>query len=150
MLVRAREKAAATGSDAAFVEADAMRLPLADASVDLVTSVFGFRNLANYARGLEEIYRVLRPGGEVGILEFSDSRGVALGGLYRFYFRRILPASAGRSPARAKPYGYLPASVDRFPSDEEMTAMMGGCEFQDVRIERWTFGVVSLFRARKS
>jgi demethylmenaquinone methyltransferase / 2-methoxy-6-polyprenyl-1,4-benzoquinol methylase len=149
MLLRAREKAAAMGSGAAFVEADAMGLPLADASVDLVTSAFGFRNLANYSRGLQEIHRVLRPGGEVGILEFPDSRGVALGGLYRFYFRRILPAIGGAISGSREAYQYLPASVDRFPSAEKMTAMMEECGFQDVSIERWTFGVVSLFRARK-
>jgi len=150
MLVRAREKATAMGSDAAFVEADALRLPLADASVDLVTSAFGFRNLANYSRGLEEIYRVLRPGGELGILEFPDSRGVALGGLYRFYFRHVLPAIGGAISGSREAYAYLPASVDRFPSAEKMTAMMQGCGFQHVSIERWTFGVVSLFRARKA
>jgi demethylmenaquinone methyltransferase/2-methoxy-6-polyprenyl-1,4-benzoquinol methylase len=150
MLVRARQKAAAMGSDAAFVEADAMRLPLSDASVDLVTSAFGFRNLANYSRGLEEIYRVLRPGGEAGILEFPDSRSVALGGLYRFYFRHILPVIGGAISGSREAYKYLPASVDRFPSSEKMTAMMQECGFQDVRIEQWTFGVVSLFRARKA
>ncbi|MGO9642905.1 MAG: bifunctional demethylmenaquinone methyltransferase/2-methoxy-6-polyprenyl-1,4-benzoquinol methylase UbiE [Candidatus Acidiferrales bacterium] len=149
MLVRARGKAAASGSDAEFVEADALRLPLPDASVDLVTSVFGFRNLANYARGLEEIHRVLRPGGEVGILEFSDLRGVALGGLYRFYFKRILPAIGGALSGYRDPYAYLPASVDRFPSADTLAALMQGSGFQDVGIERWSFGIVSLFRARK-
>jgi len=149
MLVRARAKAAASGSGAAFVEADALRLPLPDASVDLVTSVFGFRNLANYARGLEEIHRVLRPGGELGILEFSDPRGAVFGRLYRFYFRRILPAIGGALSGHREPYAYLPPSVDRFPSAEELAAQVLGCGFEDVRIERWTFGVVSLFRARK-
>ncbi len=149
MLVLARKKAEAMGSDAAFIEADAMRLPLADASVDLVTSAFGFRNLANYARGLEEIHRVLRPGGEVGILEFPDLRGVALGGLYRFYFRRILPAIGGAISGSREAYRYLPESVDRFPSSERMGALLQESGFKGVTIERWTFGVVSLFRALK-
>jgi len=149
MLVRAREKAADAKSKADFFEADALRLPVRDASIDLVTSVFGFRNLANYARGVEEIHRVLRPGGELGILEFSDPHGVALGGLYRFYFKQILPAIGGALSGYRDPYAYLPASVDRFPSAEELTSLMQSRGFCDVTIERWTFGIVSLYRARK-
>ena len=74
-----------------WVEADALNLPFATGQFQLVTSAFGFRNLANYDRGLAEIYRVLAPGGEVGILDFGEPKGL-LGKLYRVYFRRVLPA----------------------------------------------------------
>ena len=72
------------------LEGDALQLPLPDCAFDLVVSAFGFRNLANYDRGLAEIFRVLKPGGEVGILDFGEPGGV-MGKLYRFYFRKILP-----------------------------------------------------------
>src|SRR5689334_9626704 len=72
------------------VEADALRLPLPDASMDLVVSAFGFRNLANYDAGLQEIFRVLKPGAEMGILDFSEPGGL-LGKVYGLYFRKILP-----------------------------------------------------------
>src|ERR1700731_11194 len=72
------------------VEADALHLPLADNSVDLVVSSFGFRNLANYDGGLGEIFRVLKPQGELGILDFSEPGGL-MGKVYGFYFRNVLP-----------------------------------------------------------
>src|SRR5450755_1852696 len=72
MIERAQQKSHRAGAVCAFLGADALGLPFADRSFDLVTAAFGFRNLANYAAGLQEIYRVLRPGGAVGILEFSE------------------------------------------------------------------------------
>ncbi len=72
-------------------EADALRMPFADASFDLVTTAFGFRNLANYEDGLREIFRVLRPGGTVAILEFTEPPPGVMGDLYRWYFRNVLP-----------------------------------------------------------
>ena len=84
---------------------------------DLVTSAFGFRNLANYDAGLREIYRVLRPNGEIGILDFSEPKG-AFGDLYRFYFKNILPKIGTMISGVEGPYAYLPASVERFPEPE--------------------------------
>src|SRR5215467_4293508 len=89
MLQRARMKG--KGTTLRWIEADALRLPLPDASVDLVTSAFGFRNLADYDAGLREIARVLRPAGEFGILDFGEPKGL-LGHAYRVYFKNILPA----------------------------------------------------------
>ena len=88
MLVRAAPKTA--DKNVLLLESDALQLPVRDSSFDLVTSAFGFRNLANYDAGLREIYRVLRPAGEIGILDFSEPKGI-LGKLYRAYFRRVLP-----------------------------------------------------------
>ena len=89
-------------------EADALHLPLAAGSLDLLTTAFGFRNLANYQAGLEEFYRTLKPGGELGILDFSEPGGV-MGKLYAFYFRRVLPAVGRCSRESPDPTVIFPA-----------------------------------------
>ncbi len=151
MLVRAREKAggASAAAATAFAEADALLLPFPDGSFDLAASAFGFRNLANYERGLAELHRVLRPGGEVGIVEFTAPQGTLLGALYRFYFTRVLPRIGGAISDPAA-YSYLPASVEKFPSPEALAALMSRSGFREVRFERWTFGAVALHTARRA
>ena len=152
MLVRAREKAGRANRRAslgAYAEADALQMPFADSSFDLVAVAFGFRNLVNYERGLREIHRVLRPGGEVGILEFAESRGVVLGRFYRFYFTKIVPRLGGAISGSAAAYSYLPSSVAAFPRPEELAAMMARAGFADVRFALWTIGSVALHAARR-
>src|SRR5262249_16782208 len=105
------------------LEADALSLPLHDQSLDLVVSAFGFRNLANYEAGLREIFRVLKPEGEVGILDFSEPGGL-LGKFYGFYFRNVLPRIGTLISGVRGPYEYLPASVERFPSPQQMLDRM--------------------------
>jgi len=144
MLVRARAKSAAAGSAVEFMEADALHLPFSDANFDLVSCAFGFRNLANYERGLQEILRVLKPGGTVGILEFAEPPGKAFGAMYRFYFRRILPLLGGMISGNASAYTYLPNSVSKFPSPEELKLQFDRAGFVDVQFERWTGGIVTL------
>ncbi|MBZ5646886.1 MAG: ubiquinone/menaquinone biosynthesis methyltransferase [Acidobacteriia bacterium] len=136
------------GKNFRVVEADALRLPLHDASFDLVVSAFGFRNLANYDAGLREIFRVLRPDGEVGILDFGEPRGV-LGVLYGFYFRRVLPKVGTLISGVRGPYSYLPASVERFPDPQEMLGRMRAAGFQDASWTPYTFGIAGLYRGRK-
>jgi len=151
MLARGAAKFSARPPGAAraiAIEADALHLPLADNSVDLITTAFGFRNLANYRAGLEEFHRVLRPGGELGILDFSEPGGL-LGRLYTFYFRRILPAIGSRLSGVAGPYAYLPNSVYNFPPPEQMRGIMSGVGFKDVSWTPYTFGVAGLYRAAK-
>jgi demethylmenaquinone methyltransferase / 2-methoxy-6-polyprenyl-1,4-benzoquinol methylase len=131
-----------------LVEADALRMPFVDASFDLVTSAFGFRNLANYRAGLAEIARVLRPGGEVGILDFSEPTGV-LGKLYRFYFKNILPRIGALLSGAKGAYTYLPASVEKFPAPEEMLQRMREAGFTDVTWTSYTFGIAGLYRGKK-
>jgi len=149
MLARARGKAASGGRSAVFVASDALNLPFPDASFDLVTSAFGFRNLANYERGLREIARVLKPGGEVGILEFSEPGSGALAGVFRFYFRQILPRVGGAISGSGEAYSYLPASVAKFPSPPELAQLMVTCGFGDTGFESWNFGSVVLHRGKK-
>jgi len=151
MLVRAVEKTDSSGNREGalprvihYVEADALGLPFADATFDLITVAFGFRNLANYESGLREFFRLLRPGGELGILEFAEPQGALFGPLYRFYFRRILPLLGGAISGRGAAYSYLPASVLRFPSPNELGQMMRAMDFTAVNHTVWTGGAVAL------
>jgi len=146
MLVRAAQKSG--DRDIRWIEADALNLPFAADKFQLVTAAFGFRNLANYDRGLAEIYRVLGPGGEVGILDFGEPQGL-LGKLYRVYFRRVLPAIGTLISGVRGPYSYLPASVLRFPSPEEMLQRMREAGFTEVSWTPYTFGITGLYRGKK-
>ena len=132
-----------------LIEADALALPVPDACFDLLVSAFGFRNLADYDAGLREILRVLRPGGEVGILDFGEPKGV-LGGIYRVYFRRVLPVVGTVISGVRGPYSYLPASVERFPDPSQMLERMRGAGFQEVNWVPYTFGIAGLYRGTKS
>jgi demethylmenaquinone methyltransferase / 2-methoxy-6-polyprenyl-1,4-benzoquinol methylase len=149
MLVRARSKAAISGTNVEFVEADALALPFTDASFDLVSCAFGFRNLANYERGLREIHRVLKPGGYVAILEFAEPPGKLFGALYRFYFRHVLPRLGGWISGNASAYSYLPRSVSKFPSPEQLRDLFQAAGFNDSQFVRWTGGIVTLHTGRK-
>ena len=149
MLVRARAKAASLGANVTFVEADALALPFEDASFDLVSCSFGFRNLANYERGLREIVRVLKPGGVAAILEFAEPRGNLFGKLYRFYFRRVLPQLGGLISGDRAAYTYLPSSVGKFPPPEALLEQFVRAGYEDARFECWTGGIVALHTARK-
>ena len=146
MLVRAREKALAADAErpVPFLEADALRLPFADEAFDLVTTAFGFRNLANYEGGLREIWRVLKPGGTVGILEFTEPAPGLLGDMYRFYCGRVLPWIGGVISGDAGAYAYLPKSVARFLRAEELAGLMRCVGYADVRVRLMTLGSVAL------
>ena len=146
MLARALAKS--DGASPRWIEADALTLPFADASFDLVTSAFGFRNLADYDAGLREIVRVLRPGGELGILECAEPEGV-IGKLYGVYFRCVLPAIGGAISGVKGAYSYLPASVGRFPRPPEMTARMRAAGFSRAEWTPYTFGTAGLYRGKK-
>jgi demethylmenaquinone methyltransferase / 2-methoxy-6-polyprenyl-1,4-benzoquinol methylase len=146
MLVRAREKFRGTGITA--LEADALALPLEDASFDLVTSAFGFRNLANYDKGLAEIHRVLAPGGEAGILDFGTPTGL-LAPIYQVYFWHLLPAIGNTISGVKGAYSYLPASVARFPDPEEMLARMRAAGFREVSWTPYMKGIAGLYRGKK-
>jgi demethylmenaquinone methyltransferase/2-methoxy-6-polyprenyl-1,4-benzoquinol methylase len=145
MLVLARRKAR---NRVRLIEADALSLPVWDARFDLVVSAFGFRNLADYDAGLREILRVLRPGGEVGILDFGEPKG-ALGKVYRVYFRQVLPVIGTVISGVRGPYAYLPASVERFPDSLQMLERMRAVGFREVSWTPYTFGIAGLYRGTK-
>jgi demethylmenaquinone methyltransferase/2-methoxy-6-polyprenyl-1,4-benzoquinol methylase len=135
------------------LEADALNLPLRPASRDLVVTAFGFRNLASYEAGLREFHRVLKPGGQLGMLDFSEPGGL-VGKAYALYFRHVLPAVgrlvSGRSPGSdAGPYNYLPASVGNFPPPPEMLALMRKAGYGDCAWQPYTFGIAGLYTAQR-
>lgn len=146
MLVRGARKL--SGRGAVCIEADAMQLPIADGSLDLVVTAFGFRNLRNYRAALDEFFRVLAPGGQLGILDFAEPGG-ALGKLYAFYFRKVLPAIGARLSAAPAAYAYLPASVAGFPAPQELIATMRTTGFATAGWTPYSFGIAGLYIARK-
>ena len=143
MLQRATVKG--EGTRLKWIEADALSLPFPDSSFDLITAAFGFRNLADYDGGLREMVRVLRPGGECGILDFGEPRGL-LGKLYRVYFKKILPKVGTMISGVRGPYAYLPASVERFPSPQEMLERMRQAGFAQASWTPYTFGIAGVYR----
>jgi demethylmenaquinone methyltransferase / 2-methoxy-6-polyprenyl-1,4-benzoquinol methylase len=156
MLRRGAEKFGGPGirrarlSDAApyaiAMEADALHLPLSDNSLDLIVTAFGFRNLANYEAGLREFHRVLKPGGQLGILEFSEPGGL-IGKAYAVYFRRVLPAIGRLICGKDGPYNYLPASVGNFPSPAELLSLMRSSGYAECAWQPYTFGIAGLYTA---
>lgn len=146
MLLRGAAKLISQG--AIPIEADALHLPFATASADLVVTAFGFRNLSNYRLGLQEFARVLKPGGELGILDFSEP-SAPFSILYGFYFRQILPRAGALISGVSGAYRYLPQSVSRFPATGEMLQSMAAAGFQDASWEPYNFGIAGLFRGVK-
>jgi demethylmenaquinone methyltransferase/2-methoxy-6-polyprenyl-1,4-benzoquinol methylase len=130
------------------IEADALHLPIASASIDLVTSAFGFRNLANYEEGLTEILRILRPGGQLGILECNQPEGI-IGAAYNLYFKGILPKIGGLISKQPAAYNYLPASVERFPRPPRMLQLIQNAGFTNATWTSYALGTAGLYRATK-
>lgn len=147
MLARGARKFAQRGAVA--LEADALHLPLAAKSLDLIVTAFGFRNLANYDAGLREFARVLKPGGQLGILEFSEPGGI-IGKAYAVYFRRVLPAIGRVICGREGPYNYLPSSVGNFPQPARMLEMMRAAGYEECAWQPYTFGIAGLYTARRA
>jgi demethylmenaquinone methyltransferase/2-methoxy-6-polyprenyl-1,4-benzoquinol methylase len=146
MLQRAAEKS--QGISLRWIEADALHLPFEDSHFDLLTSAFGFRNLADYDAALREIVRVLRPGAECGILDFGEPGGL-MGKLYRIYFKHVLPKVGTFISGIKGPYAYLPASVERFPAPAEMLERMRNTGFREVSWTPYSFGIAGLYRGKK-
>jgi demethylmenaquinone methyltransferase/2-methoxy-6-polyprenyl-1,4-benzoquinol methylase len=155
MLVRARAKSILGRSHSGMpappplplAEADALSLPFADSSFDLVTTAFGFRNLANYEAGLREIQRVLKPGGTIAILEFTEPPDGLLGDIYRWYFCKVLPRIGGWLSGDPAAYTYLPKSVARFFRPPELASLMASVGYASVIYKVWTIGTVALHTA---
>jgi demethylmenaquinone methyltransferase / 2-methoxy-6-polyprenyl-1,4-benzoquinol methylase len=144
MLIAAQRKVSAP-----VFEADALMLPLRPDSLELVTIAFGFRNFANYERGLEELLRILKPGGMAAILEFSQPANRPFAALYGFFSKHVLPRVGGFISGSPEAYSYLPESIRKFPSAEELAVRLRGAGFARVEFERLTGGLVALHRAWK-
>jgi demethylmenaquinone methyltransferase/2-methoxy-6-polyprenyl-1,4-benzoquinol methylase len=144
MLLEARKK-----TQSPIFEADALALPVSDASLDLITIAFGFRNLANYRRGMEELLRVLKPGGVAAVLEFSQPTNRVWRMTYGLVSRRILPWIGGLISGSRQAYAYLPESIQKFPGADELAEQMRDAGFNQVEFDRMAGGAVALHLARK-
>ena len=133
-----------------LVVADGMHLPFPDATFDVVTAAFGLRNMASWETGLQEMGRVLKPGGHLLILDFSLPTLPVIRPLYRFYLHRILPIIAGIATGRTDAYEYLGGSIEQFPSGKAMTSLIESCGFQNARGHPLTLGTVSIYTAQKA
>ena len=133
-----------------LVEGDTQALPVPGDTFGVVTVAFGLRNVADTARGIDEMVRVAKPGGKVAILEFSRPKGKVLGGLYLAFFRRILPRlGQAIAPNRHDAYSYLPASVMQFPDGPAMVDLLGSRGLEDVEAHPLTFGIATLYVGTK-
>ena len=132
-----------------FIEGDAECLKFSDHTFDALTISFGFRNLSDYDKALEEFYRVLKPDGKIVILEFSEPRSKVFSPLFRFYFNKIVPL-IGSMLARKDAFLYLPESVDHFLTRELLINKMKKHGFKDVSFKDYTFGVATIFLGSKS
>jgi demethylmenaquinone methyltransferase/2-methoxy-6-polyprenyl-1,4-benzoquinol methylase len=138
------------GDNLQFVEADAQELPFADNTFQLVTVAFGLRNVADTDRGLQEMTRVCIPGGQVAVLEFSMPSRQPFLGIYRWYFRHILPR-IGQLFARngSDAYAYLPESVGEFPFGQALADRLTNAGLSEVRFIPLTMGVATLYVGKK-
>jgi len=144
MLIEAKRKIGEWRLSNPLFEADALTLPLRDGSLDLITVAFGFRNLANYEKGLDELLRVLKPGGVAAILEFSQPTNRAFAQVYGFFSGRVLPWVGGLVSGSPDAYSYLPESIRKFPGAEDLASAMHRSGFARVEFERMTGGAVAL------
>ena len=151
MLVQGKKKIDASphGSRIMLVNAPCEQIPHQDATFDAITIAFGIRNVVDRQEGLNEMYRVLKPGGRVVILEFSNPRSQMFRKIYYFYFQKILPAVGGLISKRSA-YQYLPDSVIEFPSQQEFSTMMARAGFQRVQYMDLTFGIATVYVGDKS
>jgi demethylmenaquinone methyltransferase/2-methoxy-6-polyprenyl-1,4-benzoquinol methylase len=136
-------------AEISLAEADALQLPVRDNSFDAVSIAFGLRNLEDYREGLREMSRVLRPGGVLAVLEFSQPELPVFRHLYQFYFTRVLPWLGTWFSGVAGPYAYLPDSVSKFPNQEALKALMESVGFSNVEYSNLTGGVAALHLGTK-
>ncbi len=129
--------------------ADALATPFADRAFDGATVSFGLRNVADLDQALREIHRVLRPGGELAVLEFAVPERAVLRALYLFYFRRVLPVVGRLFSHRGSAYSYLPSSVLEFPQRQGFLDRMSVAGFAEPRWRDLSAGIVCLYTARR-
>jgi demethylmenaquinone methyltransferase / 2-methoxy-6-polyprenyl-1,4-benzoquinol methylase len=132
-----------------FIEGDALDLPFRDGTFDVATIAFGLRNLSNVESGLAELSRVLKPGGWVAVLEFSRPANVILRPMFNLYFRKLLPMMGGLISGSLSAYTYLPASVQKFPDQSQLSLLMEQAGFDQVGYENLTGGIAALHMGRR-
>ena len=127
-----------------FVFADAANLPFADQEFDTVTISFGIRNVEKTEVALEEMLRVLKPGGKLVVCEFSRIPNKFFNSLYRFYLRNILPTLSALVSKTPEAYSYLAESIDAWPSQQELVKIIEAAGFESVSYLNQTFGIVAI------
>ncbi|HMI32007.1 MAG TPA: ubiquinone/menaquinone biosynthesis methyltransferase, partial [Candidatus Limnocylindrales bacterium] len=146
MLEIARAKAEQGGRPTRFEEADALRLPYADASFDVASIAFGIRNVDEPALGIKEMARIVRPGGSVVVLEFGQPGGPLFGPLYRFYSANVIPLIGGWLTGRRSAYEYLNRTSSEFPSGRAFVALMESSgRFSRVEARSLTGGIAYVY-----
>lgn len=147
MLAIARQKAPIV----TFMIADAEHLPFPDASFDAVTCAFGVRNFVHLEQGLNEMLRVLKPGGQLVILELATPDSPLVKPFYNLYTRRIIPWLGSRIAGNREAYTYLPASIERFPKGDAFLEKIRNSQFPilNCRQRKLTFGVCRLYTASR-
>lgn len=132
-----------------FEQQDCTALTYSDHSFDAVTAAFGVRNFEDIEQGIAEMYRVLKPGGHLMILELTSPESFPMKQLYQIYSRTIIPA-IGRLFSKEKvAYSYLPASIKVFPQGKVMTQLLTRQGFIDAHVRTFTLGICSLYTATK-
>lgn len=132
-----------------MMQADSEHLPFGDAQYDAVMCAYGVRNFEHLEAGLAEMQRVMKPGGQLAILEFSQPRNFPIKQLYGFYFKYMLPLIGRMVSKHSRAYTYLPESVQAFPDGEQFCAILTRCGFASAKAHPLTFGVTTLYTATK-
>lgn len=151
MMEIGRKKAAEAGLNRCirFEKQDCTQLTYPDASFDAVTAAFGIRNFEETETGIREMYRVLKPGGHVMILELSTPVCFPVKQIYRFYAGKVIPWLGKRFSRQQEAYRYLPESIKVVPQGRVMTDLLTRCGFADARSRTFTFGTCSLYTGTK-
>jgi demethylmenaquinone methyltransferase/2-methoxy-6-polyprenyl-1,4-benzoquinol methylase len=150
MLTIAAEKGGKSGSPVPFVEADAMNLSFPTDSFDALTIAFGLRNLPNFANGLKELHRVIKPGGRIAVLEFSSPVVPGFRQVFNLYFNQVLPRIGGLVSGSRGAYEYLPDSVSKFPAQKPLVELMRQTGFTGVEYTNLTGGIAAIHTGTKA
>jgi demethylmenaquinone methyltransferase/2-methoxy-6-polyprenyl-1,4-benzoquinol methylase len=135
--------------DVRLIDGDALSLPFKAETFDAVTIAFGLRNLAGVESGLKELRRILKPNGWVAVLEFSRPSNALLRPLFGLYFRKLLPLLGGVISGSRGAYSYLPASVSRFPDQQQLGSLMEQAGLDQVSFENLSGGIAALHLGRR-
>jgi len=149
MLMRAREKTSKKYKNLSFILSDAKRLPFRDNTFDAVTVAFGMRNIPDTALALQEIKRVLKPGGTFVCLELTRPQSRWFRSVYEWYVFRIMPLIGKIVVKTAAPYLYLPRSINAFYPPDKFKTLIGDCGYDGVTVDSLTMGIATIYKALK-
>jgi len=136
-------------NDVKFIHGYAEKLPFENNSIDIITISFGFRNFNDYETALNEIYRVLKPGGKLAVLEFYRPKNTLFQKIFSFYFNKIIPI-IGKILTGEKIFDYLPESVNNFFSTSEFKEKLNTYKFNNITKQDLTFGICSILIGQKN